>query len=472
MSGPTYDAVVVGSGPNGLAAAVAIARAGRSVLVLEASDTIGGGSRSAPLTQPGFIHDVCSAIHPLGAASPYLKTLPLDIEWIHPDLCAAHPLDDGSAVTLSRSVGDTAASLGEDATRYIKLMGPFVEHADAVIKGLQSPLLPVPQHPILVTKFGLRTMESALTNGKALFHGDRARALISGTAAHAMVPLRTLPAHGVALLFHLCAHTAGWPMPRRGSQSIPDALAAYLASLGGKIECGRRVATLRDVPSSRVVLFDLTPRQIVDICGEDLPAAYRRRLSHFRYGPGVFKIDYALNAPVPWKASEVGRAGTVHLGGTYEEVAASEWAVTKGRIPERPWVIVAQQSVFDETRAPAGKHTLWTYCHVPSGSDVDMTNAIEDQLERFAPGFRDTVIERAVRTPKDFERYNENYIGGDIAGGLSNLRQFFTRPIVKLNPYTTPNPRLFICSSSTPPGAGVHGMCGYNAAQAALKSLK
>jgi len=472
MSGPAYDAVVVGAGPNGLAAAIEIARAGRSVLVVEAGDTVGGGSRSAQLTRPGFVHDVCSAIHPLGAASPYLNSLPLDFEWIHPDYCAAHPLDDGTAVTLSRSIGDTAASLGPDATRYVKFMGRLVEHAEATIGALQQPVIPFPHHPLLVTRFGLLTAKSAATDGRALMHGERGRALIAGTAAHTFLPLRSLPAHGVWLLFHLCAHATGWPLAKGGSQSIADALAKYLLSLGGEVECGRRVASLRDVPSSRVVLFDLTPRQIVKIAGDELSSGYRRRLSRFRYGPGLFKIDYALSEPVPWKAEHASRAGTVHLGGTYEEIAASEKAVFHGEHPARPWVIVGQQSIFDPSRAPAGKQTLWVYTHVPSGSTVDVTGAVEAQLERFAPGFRDTVIERAVRTPADLERYNENYIGGDIAGGLSNLRQFFTRPVVKLNPYATPNPRLFICSSSTPPGAGVHGMCGYNAARAALDRLR
>jgi phytoene dehydrogenase-like protein len=472
MSGPEYDAVVVGSGPNGLAAAVEIARAGKSVLVLEAAETIGGGCRSAELTEPGFVHDVCSAIHPLGAASPFFNEVSLDVEWIHPDFCVAHPMDDGTAVTLSRSLADTAAGLGHDATRYIKVMGPLLQHAGDIIDTLQKPVFPLPEHPVLAARFALRTAESVLTNARGLFRTDRARALLSGTAAHAMVPLHSLPAHGVALLFHLCAHVSGWPLPRGGSQAIPDALAKQIGNLGGEIECGRRVSSLRDVPPSRVVLFDLTPRQIVAIAGGDLPPGYRKRLERFEYGPGVFKIDYALNAPVPWKAAEAARAGTVHLGGTYEDVAAAESAVTHGRLPERPWVIVSQQSVFDDTRAPAGRHTLWTYTHVPNGCDVDVTKTIEDQIERFAPGFRDTVIARSVRKPADLERYNENYVGGDIAGGLSNLKQFFTRPVVKLDPYATPNPRLFICSSSTPPGAGVHGMCGYNAARTALKRLR
>lgn len=470
MTRHAYDVVVVGAGPNGLAAAVEIARSRRSVLVIEASDTVGGGSRSAELTEPGFTHDVCSAIHPLGAASPYFRRLGLDVEWIHPDVPLAHPLDDGSAVVLDRSVGDTAAGLAEDSTRYVRLMGKLVQHADDILDGTLGPLRP-PRHPLVVGRFAALTAMSAASDGRRLLHGHRARALIAGTCAHAMLPLDTLPAHGVWLLFHVCAHTTGWPMAKGGSQAIADALAARLRSLGGDVECGRPVRSMRDLPAFRSVLFDLTPRQILRIASDELPSAYTRKLSRFRYGPGVFKVDYALDGPIPWKAPDAARAGTVHLGGSYEEIAASEESVTKGMHPERPWVIVAQQSLFDPTRAPAGKHTAWTYCHVPSGSTVDMTEAMEGQLERFAPGFRDRVIARRVTTPADLERYNENYVGGDIAGGLSSLRQFFTRPVARLNPYTTPNPRLFICSSSTPPGAGVHGMSGYWAAKVALQRM-
>lgn len=461
----------MGAGPNGLSAAITIAASGNSVLVVEAADTVGGGSRSAQLTQAGFVHDVCSAVHPLGAASPYLRTLPLDMEWIHPDIPLAHPLDDGSAVTLQRSLSDTAAGLGDDATVYVKMMGRLVEHSEELIEALQSPVLPFPQHPFRMARMGLLTATSAFSDGKRLLRTKRARALISGTAAHACLPIDTLPAHGIWLLFHMCAHTTGWPIARGGSQAIADALAGHLRELGGTIECGRRITSMRELPSSRIVLFDLTPRQVVSIAGDELSSRYRRRLSKFRYGPGVFKIDYALDEPVPWTATEARRAGTVHVGGTYEEVAESEETVAKGGHPARPWALVAQQSLFDDTRAPAGKHTLWAYCHVPSGSTVDMTNPLEDQLERFAPGFRDVVRARHVTFPADLERYNENYIGGDIAGGLSDIKQFFTRPLVSLHPYRTPNPKIFLCSSSTPPGAGVHGMCGHHAARAALRRL-
>jgi phytoene dehydrogenase-like protein len=467
-----YDAVVVGSGPNGLAAAVEIARNGRSVLVLEAADTIGGGTRTKELTLPGFRHDVCSAIHPTGAASPFFTSLDLGIEWIYPDIDSAHPMDDGTAVALERSIEATAHSLGSDAKRYERIMRPIVRHAKEIVEGTQSPVLPFPKHPFVLATFGALTAASAWSKGKLLFRGERARALAAGTAAHTLLRIDTIPAHGVWLLFHLCAHTTGWPFPRGGSQAVADALATKLRSLGGEIECDRRIGSMRDIPSSRTVLFDLTPRQLVDIAGDELPARYKRRLSKFRYGPGTFKIDYALDGPIPWKAAEGSRAGNLHLGGTYEEIAASEDAVTRGRHPERPWVIVAQQSLFDDTRAPAGKHTAWVYCHVPAGSDVDMTDRIESQLERFAPGFKDIVAARHTTGPRDFERYNENYIGGDIAGGLSNLSQFFTRPLAKIDPYATPNPRLFLCSSSTPPGAGVHGMCGYWGARSALKRLR
>ncbi len=468
-----YDAVVVGSGPNGLAAAVEIARNGHKVLVLEAADTIGGGTRTKELTLPGFKHDVCSAIHPLGAASPYFRSLGLDVDWIHPDIDSAHPLDDGTAVLLQRSIAATAQTLdARDGGRYQRLMQAIVRRADKIVEATQSPVVPFPKHPLLLGPFGVLTALSAITDGKALFKGPRARALAAGTAAHTFLQIGTIPAHGLWLLFHLCAHITGWPFPRGGSQAVADALGAKVRSLNGEIVCGHHVGSLRDLPPAKAILFDTTPKQLVDIAGDALPWRYRKALLRFRYGPGTFKIDYALDGPIPWKASEAMRAGNLHLGGTYEEIAASESAVWHGEVPERPWVIVAQQSVFDSSRAPAGKHTAWTYCHVPSGSTVDMTDAIESQIERFAPGFRDLVLARAVTGPAELERYNENYIGGDIAGGLSNLGQFFTRPVKRLNPYTTPNPRLFLCSSSTPPGAGVHGMCGYHAARAALRRLR
>ncbi|MEX2393438.1 MAG: NAD(P)/FAD-dependent oxidoreductase [Actinomycetota bacterium] len=467
----TYDAVIVGAGPNGLSAAVELASHGHSVLVLEAASTIGGGTRTQELTLPGFTHDVCSAFHPMGVASPFFNRVGLDIDWVFPDADLAQPLDDGTAAILERSVEATAEGLAPDTHRYKRLMNGLLARGNDILEATQSPALPFPKHPLLLAAFGALTALSAVSDAKLLFRGERARALFSGSAAHTTVPIRSLPGHGLALLFHICAHTSGWGFPRGGSHAITDALAERLRSLGGEIVCDHPVQTLTNVPQSKVVLFDTTPKQLIDIAGDQLSTRYRTRLKRFRYGPGVFKIDYALDGTVPWKAGEMSRAGVVHLGGTYEEVAASERAVNRGEHPERPWVIVGQQSLFDDTRAPAGKHTLWTYCHVPNGSTVDMTGAIEGQLERFAPGFNDLVLAKSVRRPADLERENENYIGGDIAGGFSNLRQFFTRPIPKLDPYATSNPRLFLCSSSTPPGAAVHGMCGYWAARSAMKRL-
>jgi phytoene dehydrogenase-like protein len=468
----SYDAVVVGAGPNGLSAAVELASSGRSVVVLEAQPTIGGGTRTQELTLPGFKHDVCSAVHPMGIASPFFDKIGLDIDWVFPDADVAHPLDDGGAAILERSVEATAEGLAPDAHRYRRLMDALLPRRDDLLDATQSPALPFPKHPLLLAAFGALTTMSALTDAKFLFRGERARALVSGSAAHTTVPIGSIPGHGLWLLFHICAHTTGWAFPKSGSHAITDALATRLRSLGGEIVCGQPVRSLTDVPDSKVVLFDTTPKQLIAIAGDQLSVRYRTRLERFRYGPGVFKIDYALDGPMPWKASDASRAGVVHLGGTYEEVAESERAVNRGEHPERPWVIVGQQSLFDDTRAPAGKHTLWTYCHVPNGSTVDMTDALEGQLERFAPGFRDLVLAKSVRRPMDLERENENYIGGDIAGGFSDLRQFFTRPIPKFDPYATTNPRLFLCSSSTPPGAAVHGMCGYWAARSALKRFR
>jgi phytoene dehydrogenase-like protein len=470
-SGGPLDAVVVGAGPNGLAAAVELARNGCSVLVCEASETIGGGARTQELTLPGFHHDVCSAIHPLGVASPFFESLSLDVDWVQPKAPLAHPLDDGTAVMLQGSIEDTAAGLGADSGRYQRLVRWLVKRRDEILETTLSPFVPRPRRPVAGAMYGALVLASAVSGGRALLRTERARALIAGTAAHAMLPLRSVPAHGLWPLFHMCAHTTGWPMPRGGSQAIPDALAVKLRSLGGEIECGRPVRSLADLPPSRVALFDVTPKQLARITGDALPSRYLGRLESFRYGPGVFKIDYALDAPIPWKAPEAAEAGTLHIGGTYGEVAASEKDAVRGRHSDRPWVIVGQQSLFDPTRAPAGKHTAWMYCHVPHGSTKDMTGTVEDQIERFAPGFRDIVLARATKSPADLEGYNENYVGGDIAGGWSNLRQFIMRPVPGLRPYQTPNPRLFLCSSSTPPGPGVHGMCGYHAARAALREL-
>ncbi len=471
--GVVYDAIVVGSGPNGLAAAVTLARAGRSVCVFEAKETIGGGARSKELTLPGFVHDVCSAIHPLGIGSPFFRALPLaqyGLEWQHPPVPLAHPLDDGSAMLLERSVEATGETLGCDALAYARLMEPLAHSWDRLAEAFLGPLrVQSARHPLLMTHFGLLALRSAQGLAQHFFRGERARALFAGMAAHSMLPLEQMPSAAFGLMLGVAGHALGWPVPRGGSQKIVDALANYLCVLGGEIVTGVEVTSMEQLPTARAVLFDVTPRQLVRIAGEHLPQSYQQRLQRYRYGPGAFKIDYALDGPIPWKAQECLLAGTVHLGGTLEEIACSERQIWQNVAPERPYVLVAQQSLFDPTRAPAGKHTAWAYCHVPNGSTVDMTARIEAQIERFAPGFREHVLARHVMTPADMELYNANYIGGDINGGASTLRQLFTRPLPRLNPYTTPNERVYLCSSSTPPGGGVHGMCGYYAAQAALQ---
>lgn len=468
---PTLDAVIVGAGPNGLSAAVELARAGHSVLVLEARPEIGGGSRSAELTAPGYVHDVCAAIHPMAAASPFFRSLPLErwgLEWAYPDVSLAHPFEDGDAAVLRTSLAATAQGLGVDGRAYERLMGPLVHGAEELLEEVLKPIR-IPRHPVLMARFGLVAVRSADAVLRGRFDGRDARALFAGCAAHSFVPLDFAgsAAFGVALM--LAAHAADWPCARGGSQRIVDALAGYLGHLGGEIRTGHTVGSMADIPFSRVVLFDLTPRQVVAIAGDALPPRYRRRLSRFRYGPGAFKIDWALDGPIPWASEACRRAGTVHVGGAFEEVAAAEKESWEGTHPERPFVLVAQQSLFDPTRAPDGRHTGWAYCHVPHGSDVDMTTAIERQVERFAPGFRDRVLARHIRTARDLEGYNANMIGGDIGGGANTLRQFIARPVARIDPYTTPNERLFLCSSSTPPGGGVHGMCGHLAARSALR---
>jgi phytoene dehydrogenase-like protein len=467
----TYDAVVVGAGPNGLASAITLAGAGRSVLVLEGKETIGGGTRSAELTLPGFVHDVCSAIHPLGVASPFFRDLPLagyGLEWVFPPAAVAHPFDDGSAAVLERSVDATGESLGRDAGAYRRLMGPLLGDWERLASDLLGPLPVPPRHPFAMARFGLRAVRSVRGLAEGAFEGKRARALFAGLAAHSILPLERPVSAAFGLVLGTVAHAVGWPMARGGSQQIADALAAHLRSLGGEIVTGTCVESLDQLPPARAILLDVTPRQLLQIAGDRLPARYRRALGRYRYGPGVFKLDWALDGPIPWKAPACGRAGTVHLGGTLPEIAASEQAVWRGELSERPYVIVVQQTLFDPTRAPEGKHTGWAYCHVPNGSTIDMTERIEAQVERFAPGFRDLILARSVMSPTALERHDPNYIGGDINGGVQDLGQLFTRPVARLNPYTTPVRGLYLCSSSTPPGGGVHGMCGYFAAHAAL----
>ena len=467
------EAIVVGSGPNGLAAAIVLARAGVEVTVLEGRETVGGGLRSAELTLPGFTHDVCSAIHPLGVASPFLRTVPLSehgVEWIEPPAALAHPFDDGTAALLERSVDATGAMLGEDASRYRKLMGPLARSSDALLEDILAPL-GLPRHPAALARFAALAPLPASALARVAFRGARARALFGGLAAHSMLPLERSPSAAFGLVLGLLGHAVGWPFARGGSQQIAGALASYLRSLGGTIETGRTVASLSELAGTRTVLLDVTPRQFVAIAGDLLPGSYRRRLEGFRYGPGVFKLDWALDGPIPWMAPGCGSAATVHLGGTIEEIAASERAPWRGEASERPYVLLAQQSLFDPSRAPAGKQTAWAYCHVPNGSTVDMTERIERQVERFAPGFRERVAARSAMGPAALERHNPNYVGGDINGGAADLRQLFTRPVARRSPYTTPLDGVFLCSSSTPPGGGVHGMCGYHAARAALRRL-
>ena len=474
----TVDAVVVGSGPNGLAAAVTLARAGLSVVVLEANQVAGGGTRSEELTLPGFVHDVCSTIHPLGVASPFFAGLPLGehgLAWRHPAAPAAHPLPDGSAAVLEASLDATADGLDSgDGRAWRRLMGPLVEQFDAVIDTVLAPLLRLPRHPLVLARFGVRAAPPAAGLARGLFRGDAGRALYAGLAAHAILDLRAPMTSAFALTLAVCAHARGWPVARGGSQRIADALVSYLRSMGGEVVTGRRVSSLSDIPPARVVLFDLTPRQVLAIAGERLPSRYRRRLQRYRYGPGSFKLDYALDGPVPWKAPACARAGTVHLGGTLDEVVAAERDVIRGRHPLRPYVICAQPSLFDPARAPEGKHTFWAYCHVPNGSTVDMTGAVEDQIERFAPGFADRVLARHTMFPADLERHNANDVGGDVAGGSHGGMQLVARPVAAADPYVLPVEGIsaYLCSSSTPPGAGVHGMCGWWAAQSALRRLR
>ena len=468
-----YDAVVVGSGPNGLAAAITLSRQGHSVLVFEAAETVGGGMRSAELTQPGLIHDICSTVQALAIESPLFREWPLSewgLEWVFPPAPCAHPLDGGLAAVLERSVDDTAVSLGPDAGAYRRLLTPLVRDGDRILDQALSPLK-MPRHPLPMLRFGLAAVRSA--RGLAgRFQGEAAGALWAGLAAHAVLPLERIVTSAPGMVLAMAAHRHGWPLVRGGSQQLADALARYFLSLGGEIAVRRPVNSMGDLPGFRVALFDPAPRDLVRIAGDLLPPRYQRAVRRFRYGPAVFKLDWALDGPIPWQAAECRRAGTVHVGGTFEEIAAALRAAWENRPTERPFLIVAQQSLFDPTRAPPGKQTAWGYCHVPHGSNQDMVAPMERQIERFAPGFRDRILQRHIFTPADFQRYNPNYVGGDISGGAMDLWQLFTRPVARIVPYATPHPRLFLCSSSTPPGGGVHGLCSYYAAQAAATALR
>lgn len=466
------DAIVVGSGPNGLVAALTLADAGWTVEVLEAASTPGGGTRSAELISPGVVHDVCSAIHPLGLASPAMRELPLadhGLRWVHPEVALAHPLDGGRAGLLRRDLDATAEGLGADGASYRRLLAPFVDAGTDLADSLLEPLAMPPRHPLLLARFAPVGIRSAAGLGRSRFDGDEARGLLAGLAAHSVLRLGAPGTAGYALMLGLLAHVVGWPMAEGGSQRIADALVAELEARGGTVTCDRRVASLDELAPVDAVLLDLTPSQVVALAGDHLPSRYRRRLERFRRGPGVHKVDWTLDGPVPWAAPEVAGAGTVHVGGTLDEVVAAEDEVWAGRHPARPFVLLAQQTSFDPTRAPAGVHTAWGYCHVPHGSTVDVTDRIEAQVERFAPGFRDRITGRHVMGPAALEAYDENYVGGDISGGVADLRQLAARPTLGLHPWRTPVDGLYLCSSSTPPGGGVHGMCGRSAAEEVLR---
>jgi phytoene dehydrogenase-like protein len=468
----TYDAVVVGSGPNGLAAAIAMQQAGLSVLLLEGKRELGGGLRTAELTLPGFRHDICSAIHPLAVASPFFRTLPLaqyGLNFITPPVAAAHPFDDGTAAAALPSLADTAAQLGPDASTYQRLLAPLLASWPQLLPEALAPLH-IPKHPLDLARFGLSALLPATVLAKR-FQGEKAKGLFAGMAAHAIQPLSNVATSAVGLVLLLAAHHQGWPLAEGGSQAIADALAAHFRALGGHIETGTYVRSLAELPPARAVLLDVTPRQLLQLAGHRLSSLYQWQLRRYRYGLGSFKVDWALAEPIPWAAPACARASTVHLGGTLAEIAAGEQATARGQHPERPYVLLAQQSPFDSSRAPAGRHTAWAYCHVPSGSPRDMTAAIEAQVERFAPGFRDRILARHTFNPAQMEDYNPNYIGGDINGGLLDIRQLFTRPVLRASPYRTSRRGLYLCSSSTPPGGGVHGMCGYWAARRALRDI-
>jgi phytoene dehydrogenase-like protein len=462
--GKPREAFVIGSGPNGLTTAIQLARAGIQVTVLEAQSTIGGGARSGELTLPGFIHDLGSAVHPLAISSPAFATMPLrehGLEWIEPPVAAAHPLDGGIAATLE--------DLGEPALFFRRKMNYLAAHWKQLVEDVLSPLGDVPKHPLLMGRFGFTALPSAAKVARVLFDDAPARAFFAGMAAHSVLPLDMAGSAAFGWILGVAAKAVGWPIPKGGAQRISDALASYLQSLGGVIYANHAVRSLQEFPPDALVFCDVTPRQLVRIAGDRLPEPYSKRLGQYRYGPGVFKLDWALNAPIPWQNPECKRAGTLHLGGTLEEIAVSERAAWEGRTCRRPFVLLAQPSLFDSSRAPQGHHTAWAYCHVPNGSTEDMTDAIESQIERFAPGFRQAILARRRTAPRELEAMNANLVGGDIGGGAVNLSQLAFRPTASL--YSTPLANLYLCSSSTPPGGGVHGMCGFNAVKAALRRI-
>lgn len=467
-----YDAIVVGSGPNGLAAAILMQQQGLRVLLIEGKEIIGGGLTSAQLTLPGFIHDVCSAIHPMALASPFFKTLPLSnfgLNYIQPDLAAAHPFDGGDAAVLDHSIAKTADYLGADKSTYINLMHSVTEAWPLIDKDALGPLS-YPEHPLAMAGFGLKALTSA-SSFVNRFKTTEARGLFAGMAAHGIQPLNNLSTTAIGLVLMATGHMQGWPIPQGGSGAIANALAGYFKSIGGEIHTGSYVKLLSQLPSAHAVLFDVTPRQLLEIAGHKFSSIYKWQLQRYRYGMGVFKIDWALNGPIPFTNADCRRAGTIHLGNTYEEIAAGELSTSSGHQSDKPFVLLAQQSLFDNSRAPEGKQTAWAYCHVPNGATQDLTTIIENQVERFAPGFKDQILARHTMNTAQMEAHNHNYIGGDINGGIMDLAQLFTRPVLRWSPYKTSAKGLYICSSSTPPGGGVHGMCGYHAARKALKDV-
>lgn len=467
-----YDAIVVGSGPNGLAAAVALQQKGLQVLLAEGKNTIGGGMRSAELTLPGFTHDICSAIHPMAAMSPFFSKLPLaqhGLEYIYPPVAAAHPFDDGTCALVNHSIENTARLLSLDEQAYKLLMQPVVDAWPLIADDVLGPLH-LPKHPLLMAQFGLKALQP-VTKLAGKFTTMQAKGLLAGMAAHSIQPLNNTATSAIALVLLAAAHIKGWPLAKGGSQCVADALASYFTSLGGNIQTGMYITSLKQLPSSHAVLFDVTPQQLLQIAGHKFSSLYKWQLQRYRYGMGVFKIDWALDAPIPFTAEGCRQAGTIHLGNTLEEIAEGEKLSSNGKVAEKPYVLLAQQSLFDATRAPQGKHTAWAYCHVPNGSTKDMAHIIERQVERFAPGFRERILARHTFNNEQLQDYNPNYIGGDINGGIIDIGQLFTRPALRLSPYRTSAKGLYICSSSTPPGGGVHGMCGWHAARRVMKDI-
>ncbi|WP_154857138.1 phytoene desaturase family protein [Cyclobacterium xiamenense] len=472
MGATEYDAIVVGSGPNGLAAAITLQQQGLRVLLIEGKEQVGGGMRTQELTLPGFQHDVCSAIHPLAASAPFFRSLPLEaygLRLLHPEVLAAHPLADGSSVCLYRSLTDTAAQLGADEKKYLELMRPIVNNWDSLASDFLGPLK-FPKKPLQLASFGRKALQPATWLARS-FTSERTAALFAGMAAHGIQPLTNWATSAIALVLMGAGHVGGWPVVQGGSQGLADALLAYFLDKGGEFQAGWMVADLGELPAATAVLFDTSPRQLLKIAGKEFSRLYTWQLNRYRYGMGVFKVDFALDGPVPWTSATARMAGTVHLGGTLSEIAASEAGLWKGIYPENPYVLVAQQSLADPHRAPQGKHTLWAYCHVPSGGDTDITEVVIRQIEKQAPGFRKLILAKKSMNASDYESYNPNYVGGDINVGVQDIYQLFSRPALRFSPYRSSAKGIYLCSSATPPGGGVHGMCGFHAAKQVLHDL-